>query len=252
MAYPYASTSPKPPSAFEAWRTTNSHSPTATTSTSPTGNTGAGSRLPGYGLSQSPAQGAQSSPRLSPFFNERHTRTLPMYKDKPYFAPRRTGPRSRRRKTVYTGVFLFVVMLLWRYTYGPFSWGGGSARRGVDWAKGRELYEWMVALDNDESHTGSGSGSGTGTGKGSVDWDARREKVRDAMIVSWDGYEQFAWGELCSQTLSTVSCQLSTVTVRQDEGRRKVKAKTRLKQASMNLTRSRNEARIWATRAWAG
>ncbi|KKK21960.1 hypothetical protein ARAM_007131 [Aspergillus rambellii] len=27
-----------------------------------------------------------------------------------------------------------------------------------------------------------------------IDWEARREKVRDAFIVSWDGYEQYGWG----------------------------------------------------------
>lgn len=27
-----------------------------------------------------------------------------------------------------------------------------------------------------------------------VDWDERRERVKDAFILSWDGYEQYAWG----------------------------------------------------------
>ena len=114
-----------------------------------------------------------------------------MYKDKPYFAPRRTGPRSRRRKAVYAGLCIFVVTLLWRYVYGPVSWNG-FGQRGVDWAKGAELYEWMLTLEKESK---GGDGKGDGGKEKYVDWEARREKVRDAMIVSWDGYEQFAWGE---------------------------------------------------------
>lgn len=185
MAYPYASTSPSPtPSTFDNWRTNNSHSPTPS-------NTPASTRLPGYGLSQHQHQSQQSNPRLSPFFNERRSRTLPMYKDKPYFAPRRTGPRSRRRKAVYAGLCIFVVTLLWRYVYGPVSWNR-FGQRGVDWAKGAELYEWMLTLEKESK---GGDGKGDGGKEKYVDWEARREKVRDAMIVSWDGYEQFAWGE---------------------------------------------------------
>lgn len=195
MAYPYAPTSPSP--TLDNWRTNNnrSHSPTPTPSGTNTPNS---NKLPGYGLSQHHHQQQQSQSsqaRLSPFFNERRTRTLPMYKDKPYFAPRRTGPRSRRRKVVYAGLCVFVVTLLWRYVYGPVSWGGFGVR-GPDWAKGGELYEWMLTLEGEgEAAAGSESGSGSGSGKIHVDWEARREKVRDAMIVSWDGYEQFAWGE---------------------------------------------------------
>jgi mannosyl-oligosaccharide alpha-1,2-mannosidase len=28
-----------------------------------------------------------------------------------------------------------------------------------------------------------------------VDWNARREKVREAFQVSWEGYEKEAWGK---------------------------------------------------------
>jgi len=28
-----------------------------------------------------------------------------------------------------------------------------------------------------------------------IDWERRRDKVRDAFIVSWDGYEKYAWGK---------------------------------------------------------
>lgn len=215
MAYPYASTSPSP-----------IHTPTG--STTPTG----GTRLSGYGLSQQQQGGG--NPRLSPFFNERRTRTLPMYKDKPYFAPRRTGPRSRRRKAVYAAFCLFVVTLLWRWVYGPMSWDGfGSrGRNGPDWAKGKELYEWMLTLEDESGHSSKGTSGGT------IDWDARREKVRDAMIVSWDGYEQFAWGELASLS-DWVPATGPGLTDRLQD--------------SMNSARYRNEARILAIMvAWGG
>jgi len=28
-----------------------------------------------------------------------------------------------------------------------------------------------------------------------VDWDARREEVKDAFVTSWQAYSQYAWGE---------------------------------------------------------
>ena len=37
---------------------------------------------------------------------------------------------------------------------------------------------------------------GSSTASTSVDWDDRREKVKEALMLSWDGYEQYAWGTL--------------------------------------------------------
>jgi hypothetical protein len=28
-----------------------------------------------------------------------------------------------------------------------------------------------------------------------VDWDARREEVKDAFVTSWEAYSQYAWGK---------------------------------------------------------
>lgn len=104
-------------------------------------------------------------------------RTLPLYKDKPYFTPRRTGPR-RGLKRISTVFGLCVLALLWYFYYRPDlpSWqGSDSGDMGV------ELWKWSQSLDGAPS-------------KGPVDWTARREKVREAFMVSWDGYEKEAWG----------------------------------------------------------
>ncbi|KAI9923652.1 Endoplasmic reticulum mannosyl-oligosaccharide 1,2-alpha-mannosidase [Aspergillus wentii] len=106
-----------------------------------------------------------------------------MYKDKPYFAPRRTGPRSRRRKLLYWGAALFTFICLWYYASGSSSWDGLKVKVS-DHAKGAELWNWVQSLDDSASK---------GKQK-SVDWEARREKVRDAFIVSWDSYEKHGWG----------------------------------------------------------
>lgn len=125
--------------------------------------------------------------KMSSFFDS--DRALPMYKDKPYFAPRRTGPRRWRKKALYGAVFVFVVVALWYY--GPWSgpWSGFRPRERDTAAIGEELWEWMQSLDEQESISGSWSL------RGPSDWAARRERVRDAFIVSWDGYERHAWGE---------------------------------------------------------
>lgn len=62
----------------------------------------------------------------------------------------------------------------------------------VDSAKGEELWRWMQSLGEEDD-----AGGGWGSAK-KVDWGARRERVRDAFIVSWDGYERDAWGEFSS------------------------------------------------------
>ncbi len=34
-----------------------------------------------------------------------------------------------------------------------------------------------------------------------VDWEGRRERVKEAFILSWDGYEQYAWGMFKASSL---------------------------------------------------
>lgn len=113
----------------------------------------------------------------------RNERTLPMYKDKPYFSPRRTAPRKR------LGAFLKVLglcalVLLWYcYSSRTPSWRGpGSGDKGV------ELWKWLQTLEGDSSL------------KEKPDWELRREKVREAFLVSWDGYEKEAWGKMSFMT----------------------------------------------------
>lgn len=135
-------------------------------------------RLPGYGLS--PSSGIPN--KLNSFFDT--DRRLPMYKDKPYFAPRRTGPRSRRRKALYSGLCLFVLAVLW-YCW-PVARAWKDSR--LDSMAGEDLWKWMQTLEGRDSIDGNWGH------KSPIDWAERREKVRDAFIVSWDGYEKHAWG----------------------------------------------------------
>lgn len=114
-------------------------------------------------------------PSMNIFQNDR---SLPLYKDKPYFAPRRTTPRRGLKRIL--GVFgLCALAFLWYFYYSPdlTSWQGSHASD-----PGFELWEWSQNLDSAPS-------------KGPADWNMRREKVREAFMVSWDGYEKEAWGE---------------------------------------------------------
>lgn len=116
-----------------------------------------------------------SAPSMGGFFD--NDRTLPMYKDKPYFTPRRTAPRRWGKPLGILGVF--TLLLLWYFYYSP----GLPAWKGAESSdKGVELWKWAQSLQNAPT-------------KGPADWDARREKVRDAFIVSWEGYEKDAWGK---------------------------------------------------------
>ncbi|KAL4921546.1 glycoside hydrolase [Aspergillus aurantiobrunneus] len=134
--------------------------------------------LGGYGFSQ-PAGVANN---LNNFFSGE--RTLPMYKDKPYFAPRRTGPRLRRRRVLQGVAVVFVLVSLWYIITGSNNPPRSPWKH--DTVKGEQLWRWVESLESEKPYDG--------TPVKNIDWEARREKVRDAFIVSWDGYEQYAWG----------------------------------------------------------
>lgn len=166
MSYQYPrkspSLSPNPPFDNNVWR--------------PSRSPGANS-LGGYGLSQP----AGVSNNLNSFFGG--DRGLPMYKDKPFFAPRRTGPRLRRRRALYGGAIVLFLLTVW------YLMSSGWERSGIhvpDSAKGEELWAWVQSLETEPEYDG--------TLQKGVDWEARREKVRDTLIVSWDSYENHGWG----------------------------------------------------------
>lgn len=97
---------------------------------------------------------------------------LPLYKDKPSYSSRR--PRGLlQRKRFLGGVVLLVLLMMW--------WTGilrahKSIRAEVS-KKGSVMWSWLG-----------------NSGANEVDWDARRERVKEAFILSWDAYERYAWG----------------------------------------------------------
>lgn len=108
--------------------------------------------------------------KLEGFFDNRQ---LPMYKDKPfsYAASRRRPPVYRRWRVILGAVLVFAALF---YLISP-----SAPRRSKAGAKstgGRGL-GWLRRPD-----------------PAAVDWDERRERVKEAFIVSWDGYEKYAWG----------------------------------------------------------
>jgi len=109
--------------------------------------------------------------RVGGFFDKSRG-DLPMYKDKPY-----TYASSRRQRSVWRrkrtlglgGVFLFAVL----YFLGFF----GSHSENVE--KARNQWSWSQKPEKAGSK---------------VDWDERREQVKEAFTQSWDAYERYAWG----------------------------------------------------------
>ena len=101
---------------------------------------------------------------------------LPMYKDKPagYGAKRQAGRWLGGKRRVGLVALLVFGLLYWT------GWLGGGGQEGVE--SGRN--EWNII-----------PGALTGK-KGKVDWERRRESVRDAFLLSWKGYEEHGWGML--------------------------------------------------------
>lgn len=99
---------------------------------------------------------------------------LPMYKDKPYnYAGSRKYTPFYRKKRVISGLILIVIGLA--YWYGTFS-PSAAIPKPKDTYK--SSWDWLRSPATSAL----------------VDWDDRREKVKEAFMLSWDGYEQYAWG----------------------------------------------------------
>ena len=114
--------------------------------------------------------------KINEFFKE--GQELPMYKDKPHYpASRRKGWLQRKR--TYGVMLLVVVAVLW--------WTGTG--RGLS-----EPSDTGGKFNKEYGLGGSTWFGGSSSKDKGVDWPARRDKVREAFITSWDGYEKYAWG----------------------------------------------------------
>ncbi|POS85078.1 hypothetical protein EPUL_003410, partial [Erysiphe pulchra] len=100
-------------------------------------------------------------------------RDLPMYKDKPYtYVPSRRQRHIWKKKWALGSgglIFIFVTYLWW------FSWNKQS--RKLENSKG--TWSWLSNSEHNESE---------------VNWLERRERVKEAFILSWDAYSRNAWG----------------------------------------------------------
>lgn len=129
---------------------------------------------------------------------------LPLYKDKPYYSNSATGRRRIMRRKRF--VALIVVLLLAAWWLGVFSFDGVKLPDSIK--------------------------SGGPRAQSAVNWDERREKVKEAFVDSWAAYERDAWGNRPHPTISIFGLTAS--------------------QARISTAPSASRARTWARRAWAG
>lgn len=143
--------------------------------------------LGGYGFASKNSNGngngngSAGLGKMNSFFGGKKNRDLPVYKDKPYFKPRRTGPNRTASRVVYGVVACFMMMLLYVF------WGGWGSPVAVGPVGeiGENLWKWTQTLDAEEEAASSKN----------VDWEERRERVKDVFTISWDSYEKYGWGE---------------------------------------------------------
>lgn len=97
---------------------------------------------------------------------------LPMYKDKPYnyAASRRLQPHWKRKRS---WLFFLLLALTGLYFYGAFE-GHTDTLSTPQWS-------WIRTPEP--------------AGK-KVDWNNRKERVKEAFELSWDAYERYGWGML--------------------------------------------------------
>ena len=126
------------------------------------------------------------SGKLDAFFDKRQ---LPMYKDKPYkyAASGRSRPWYQRRR-VLVGIILGLLALA--YWLGGFSSSSGGGYKHVKSPGAMSAWDWPPPIMHIVPE---------------VDWNDRREQVKAAFVLSWEGYEKYAWGTLCLVIWKTFS-----------------------------------------------
>ncbi|ORX97613.1 glycoside hydrolase [Clohesyomyces aquaticus] len=106
--------------------------------------------------------------------------SLPMYKDKPtnYKSVRGgAGTWVRRKRNLGYVALVVVGFLYW------FGWLGGDDAGVEKGGKGNGSgADWKTILPAKTKK------------KGEVDWEKRRESVKDAFLLSWQGYQEHGWG----------------------------------------------------------
>ena len=98
---------------------------------------------------------------------------LPMYKDKPYSyaSSRRHKPIWKRKRNLGIAGFIFVAV---------FYFLGFFGKRPRDYSDiGTDLWGWSQQPEK---------------GGLKVNWQERRERVKEAFTLSWDAYDRYAWG----------------------------------------------------------
>lgn len=190
----------------------------------------------GYWRARSNAGGANGgfdfADKIGQFISP--NRELPMYKDKPYNAGKRGGAGSsgvggragrKRRQVVLLGVLVVFGVTVW------WLWVGGRADslilrgKGLKSMHGGELWKWVQGFEKDEN----------GKKGKTVNWAERRERVKDAFMVSWDGYEKYAWGK----SVRCPSCERRMLIVFNFE-------------VTTNTTQSQCPGGIWSKVEWDG
>ncbi|KAK2748278.1 mannosyl-oligosaccharide alpha-1,2-mannosidase [Myotisia sp. PD_48] len=115
----------------------------------------------------------------------RPNREFEMYKDKSYYHTSRRGPR--RRRSLWIMVFIaIVVFLLWFRSGGNSEKKAKNKNHGIKGMSGSDLWKWIQRTPASSSSTSSTK---------SINWEERRQRVKDAFLVSWEAYEQDAWGK---------------------------------------------------------
>ena len=115
--------------------------------------------------------------KLDAFFDKRQ---LPMYKDKPYkYAASRRSLRWYQRRNVLVGIIFGLLALA--YWFGVFSSTSSGGHQDVKSPGAMSAWDWPPPSMQPAPQ---------------VDWNNRREQVKAAFVMSWDGYEKYAWGTL--------------------------------------------------------
>lgn len=110
--------------------------------------------------------GSGVTEKITGMFGDNASKGLPMYKDKPFYygtQRRRYGMFGRKR---FLAAICFVLFAGYYFLFPASNTGEGKGK--LDWMKSQK--------------------------PGAINWDERREAVKNAFKLSWSAYEKHAWG----------------------------------------------------------
>ncbi|KKY19521.1 putative mannosyl-oligosaccharidealpha-mannosidase [Phaeomoniella chlamydospora] len=120
------------------------------------------------------SQNGSIGAKFNDFFSD--GKDLPLYKDKPSYSSNRKRRLFQRKRTYIFGAAVVLVLFYLLRSKAP----DHSLSHPFSGATGHDLFSYVEQAGPKHPKA--------------ADWELRRQSVKEAFLISWEGYEKYAWG----------------------------------------------------------